>query len=589
MDAISDRNIESVVIMTSSQVGKTEVILNTIGYYIHHDPAPILVVQPTIAMAETFSKDRLATMLRDSPALMGKVRDPKSRDSGNTIYHKVFNGGHITLAGSNSPASLASRPIRVLLVDELDRFDESVGDEGDPLSVVKRRTARFWNRKVVVVSTPTVKGASRIEQAYEESDKRRCFVPCPHCEEAQELKWEQVRWDKEKNEHGDTIRHHPETAHYVCAHCGVLWNDVTRWRAVRNCFWKATAPFHGTAGFGGLWEAYSSGSRLQDIVRTFLSDCKDPRRLQTFVNTVLGQSWEETGETVQGNSLLTRVEAYDDDSLPDEVIALTVGVDVQVDRLEAQVVAWGDNEESWVAWHEILRGDPSQPQVWRDLDNLLMSDFRTTEGRKLRILAACVDTGGHHGAQVHAFCKTRRLRRIYAVKGVSGVRPIWPARASKTKNDETIYLIGVDTAKDTIYGRLKIKDPGPGFIHFPGGMDAIDEEYFEQLTSEQAVTQYREGRPYRLWKLKPGKRNEVLDTFVYALAARMSLPRHLDRKMQLETRALSNDHNVRNRRIAEAEKEAELSTAETKGKVIKPKKAFSWAGGAMGRASDPYL
>src|SRR3954471_21145504 len=202
MDAISDPRVETVVVLCSSQVGKTEMLLNTIGYYIHHDPAPILVVQPTIAMAETFSKDRLATMLRDSPALMGKVRDPKSRDSGNTIYHKVFNGGHITLAGSNSPASLASRPIRVLLVDELDRFDESVGDEGDPLSVVKRRTARFWNRKVVVVSTPTIKGASRIEQAYEESDKRRCYVPCPDCNEPQVLKWEQVRWDKDVGKDG---------------------------------------------------------------------------------------------------------------------------------------------------------------------------------------------------------------------------------------------------------------------------------------------------------------------------------------------------------------------------------------------------
>jgi phage terminase large subunit GpA-like protein len=590
MDAISDPLVETVVVLCSSQVGKTEMLLNTIGYYIHHDPSPILVVQPTIKMAETFSKDRLAPMLRDTPALKGRIRDPRERDSGNTIDHKIFDGGHITLSGSNSPASLASRPIRVLLVDELDRFDESVGGEGDPLSVVRTRTARFWNRKIVVVSTPTVKGASRIVQAYAETDQRKCHVPCPDCDEPQVLKWEQVRWDKDVDKDGKTVKHHPETAHYVCEHCGVLWDDVSRWNALRQCFWEATAPFTGSAGFGGVWEAYAFGSRLSDVVRRFLSDKNDPSRLQTFVNTVLGQEWEEFGETVQAGSLIQRVEAYDDKSLPSGIALLTVGVDIQDDRIEAQIIGWGPNEESWVVWYEVIPGDPSQPHIWKELDGLLLSGFQRDDGRQLKIASACVDTGGHHGDTAISFCKQRRIRKIYPTKGMAGPKPVWPMRASRTKTNEQIYMVGVDTAKDTIYGRLKIGEPGPGFVHFPA-LDGIDSSYFEQLTSERVATRFREGRPYRVWVLEKGKRNEALDTFVLALAARKSLPRHIERNFEYAPG--SNAHQpVAGPEVYDPEPGvADAAEPEVRARQLqlKPKRKPFRFGTSVAQMRDPYL
>lgn len=528
MDAVSDPSVHTIVVMSSAQVGKTEVLLNAIGYYVDQDPSPILVVQPTLEMAEAFSKDRLAPMLRDSPALRGKVKDPRSRDSGNTLRHKTFDGGHITLSGANSPASLASRPIRVVLCDEVDRFDESAGAEGDPVSLASKRSNNYWNRKLILTSTPTLKGSSRIEKAYGQSDQRRCHVPCPHCDEPQVLRWENVRWDKEADDKGETIAHQPNTAVYVCAGCSAPWTDAIRWDALRKCQWRASGPFNGVAGFH-LSELYSPWRRLSEIVTDFLNKRHDPSQLQTFVNTSLGETWEEQGETVSGHALIERIENYDDRTLPSGVSVLAAGVDTQDDRLEVQVVGFGANEEAWVAWYEVINGDPSQPQVWKDLDALLLSSFEREDGRRMRIAAACVDTGGHHGANAIAFAKARIRRNIYPARGLAGPKPIWPKNASRAKSGDFVRMLGVDTAKDAIYGRLKISRPGPGYVHFPS-LESIDAAYFDQLTAEKVTTRYREGRPYRVWVLPPGRRNEALDTFVYALAARLSLPRRIDRK-----------------------------------------------------------
>jgi phage terminase large subunit GpA-like protein len=535
MDAVSDASVHTVVVMSSAQIGKTEILNNIVGFFIDQDPSPILMVQPTLEMAEAYSKDRLAPMLRDSPALQNRVKDPRSRDSGNTLRHKTFDGGHITLSGANSAASLASRPIRVVLCDEVDRYDVSAGTEGDPVSLAAKRSTTFWNRKLILTSTPTLKGMSRIEAAYNESDRRKCFVPCPHCSEPQVLRWEQVRWDKDLDDQGKTIAHHPNTAHYVCAGCGALWTDVARWGALRKCRWEASSAFNGVAGFH-LSELYSPWRRLSEIVGDFLDKRHDPSRLQTFVNTSLGETWEESGERVEALSLVQRIEAYNDESLPEAISALTAGVDIQDDRLEVQVVGWGANEETWAAYYEVIHGDPAQPQVWRDLDALLLSSFRSEEGRTLKVRATCIDTGGHHGAQALSFCRSRRVRRVYATKGMPGPKPVWPLRASRTKTNDQVFMIGVDTAKDALYGRLKISKQGPGYIHFPAS-DGFDQTYFDQLTSEQVVTRFREGRPYRVWTLQKGKRNEALDTFVLAMAARLSLPRRMDRELGYETQA----------------------------------------------------
>lgn len=507
MDAICDPAVEEVVAMTSAQVGKTEVLNNVIGFHIAHDPAPILLLQPTLEMAQAFSKDRLAPMLRDTPALRGLVKDARSRDSGNTLLHKTFPGGHITMAGANSPASLASRPIRIVLADEVDRYPASAGTEGDPVSLARKRSTTFWNRKIVLTSTPTVKGASRIEAAFEESDQRRFHVPCPECSEHQVLRWAQVQWPEGR----------PEEAVYVCEHCGAVWDDATRWQAIRKGEWRATAPFRGTAGFH-LNEIYSPWVRLGEMATRFLEAKKWPETLRAWVNTSLGETWEDSGETIDEAGLMERRETWGE-RLPPDVAVLTAGVDVQDDRLEVELVGWGRDEESWSIDHRILWGDPSGPAVWQDLDEYLARSWEHSRPiAPLGIRAACVDTGGHHTLAAYNFCRPRQGRRIWAVKGKGGPGvPIWPRRPSRNnKGKVPLFLVGVDAAKEAIYARLRLTEPGPGTMHFPAERDP---EWFRQLTAETCVVRYSKGRPVREWQKRSGRRNEALDLRVYAMAA----------------------------------------------------------------------
>jgi phage terminase large subunit GpA-like protein len=515
MTAVSDPSVHTVVVMSSAQVGKTTIVLSVIGFHVDQDPAPILVLQPTLEMGHAFSTDRLAPMLRDTPALRGKIADPRARDSGNRLLHKTFAGGHITIAGANSAASLASRPIRVLLADEVDRYPESAGTEGDPVSLARKRTATFFNRKVVLVSTPTVKGQSRIEAAYEESDKRHFLVPCPDCGHEQRLIWSQVRWPEGK----------PGAAEYCCAECGSLWSDAQRWGAIRRGRWQATAEFNGVAGFH-LSELYSPWRRLGETAEDFVASKANPERLRTWVNTALGETWEDSGETVDASSLDRLRENYGPDDLPDAVLYATAGVDTQGDRLEVEVVGWGEAEESWGIGYHVLYGDPAQEAVWRELDALLMETYRTQSGRIVRVMSAAIDSGGHHAEAVLRFARERFRRRIYAIKGFPGAgRPIWPLRASKAKTRDSVWMVGTDTAKDAILARWSITS-GPGSAHIPADpATGYDDDWIGQVTAEQRVTRYREGRPYTVWTLPKGKRNEALDCRVYAMAAMKSLPK----------------------------------------------------------------
>lgn len=515
MEAVSDPELSEIVFMKGSQLGWTAILGNVLGYFAHQDPSSVLVIQPTVEMAEAWSKERLAPMIRDTPVLSGMFSDPRSRDSSNTLRMKQFPGGYVAIIGANAPASLASRPIRIVLADEIDRYPVSAGTEGDPLKLASKRQGTFWNRKTLIGSTPTVKGASAIEREFKRSDMRKFHVPCPHCEASTTLRWEQVKWDK-----GDGGEHLPQTACYMCEHCGTLWTDAERWEAVSKGEWIATAPFRGVAGFH-LSQLYSPWAKLAEIVQEFLEAQGNPELLKVFVNTVLGETWEEQGEAVEASGLKTHCEQYGPSDLPDAVNYASAGIDTQSDRLEVEIVGWGKGDETWGIRYEILYGDPAQQGVWDDLDELLQEKFWTVSGRLVRVRTAAIDTGGHHGAQVMAFCRSRARRLIYPVKGASGPRPVWPKRASKSTNTkENIWIVGVDTAKDAVYGRFKIKTPGPGYCHLP--MD-YDDAWFEQATSEKVVTRYKEGRPYRVWVLEKGKRNEALDARVYAFAARMSL------------------------------------------------------------------
>ena len=505
MDAVSDKTIETVVLMTAAQIGKTELINNVVGFHISQDPAPMLVVQPTLEMAQTWSKDRLAPAIRDTPALSAKIKDPRSRDSGNTTLHKVFPGGHVTACGANSPSSLASRPCRIILCDEVDRYPLSAGTEGDPIALAKKRSNTFWNKKIILVSTPTEKGASRIEAAYEESDKRRYYVPCADCGEKQELKWSNVRWQD-----GD-----PKTAEYICACCGSCWGDAKRFQAIRYGHWQATSEGDGkTAGFH-ISALYSPWTSLEDIVREFLASKSDPMRLKAWVNTTLGETFEEDGERIDEFSLFDRKEDFGEE-LPADAVVLVAGVDVQDDRLACEIVAYGKGEESWSIYYEEIYGDPSAPQLWQDLDFILSQRFTHPEKGDMIIRSTCIDSGGHYTQQVYNYVKLRAGRRIFAIKGIGGEgKPIIGRPSKNNIGKINLFPVGTDTAKELLFARLKIDEPGPGYCHFP-----IDrgEEYFRMLTAEKKVLRYFKGRPKREW-VKTRQRNEALDCRVYAMAA----------------------------------------------------------------------
>jgi len=499
--------------MSSAQVGKTEIINNIIGYNVHLDPSPMLLLQPTLEMAEAWSKDRFAPMLRDTKVLRGLVKDPRTRDSGNTLLHKRFPGGHITMAGANSPASLASRPIRLVLCDEVDRYPVSAGTEGDPVSLAKKRTTTFWNRKILLTSTPTIKGASRIESAFEQSDQRRYYVPCPHCEEKQTLKWQQVQWQQDENKEGDA-KHLSATAVYICEHNGCIITDADKAQMLVRGEWIAEAEFNGIAGFH-INELYSPWVTFAQMVAEFLRAKKLPETLKTWVNTSLGETWEEAGEAVDADILLQRKENWGADA-PEAVVLVTAGVDVQGDRLEIEVKGWGVGEECWSLDYRIFYGDPAQSVVWQELDAYLLQPICSKLGVHLNIACVCIDSGGHHTQAVYEFCSSRAIRGVFAIKGVSQTaKPLLGRPSRNNRYKLRLYPIGTDTAKEVIYSRLRLTEIGAGYFHFP---IERDREYFLQLTGEKQVTRFAKGVAKREW-IKTRARNEVLDCTVYALAA----------------------------------------------------------------------
>lgn len=505
MDACSDPNIKQVVIMSGAQLGKSEVLLNIIGYHIEHDPSPILLMQPTVDMAQSFSKDRITSgLLATTPSLRGKVKDPRARDSGNTTLHKTFPGGALSLVGANSPASLASRPIRIVLCDEVDRYPVSAGEEGDPVALATKRSMTFWNRKIVLVSTPTDKGASRIESAYHETDMRQYHIPCPHCDHMQTLRWAQVQWHEKD----------ASTAAYYCEECGAAWTDVQRHKAISNGKWVASAPFNGIAGFH-ISSLYSPWVSIPDAVDEFLKSRRDPMRLKTWINTFLGETWEEQGESIDEMDLMDRRENWGE-QLPDDVLLLTAGVDVQDDRLEVEIVGWGRGEESWSIAYEAMYGDPSSAELWNRLDVMLQQKFDHPTKGEMVIRSVCVDSGGHYTQQVYNYARLRSGRRVFAIKGIGGSGKPIVGRPSKNNIGKiNLFPVGTDTAKEVVYARLKISDEGEGYCHFPSNRG---EEYFRMLTAEKKVTRYYKGRPRTEWA-KIRTRNEALDCRVYATAA----------------------------------------------------------------------
>lgn len=525
MDAITDPTVKQVTVIKSARVGYTKILDHVVGYYIHQDPSPILIVQPRVEDAEDYSRTEIAPMLRDTPVLAAIAGDLKAKDSNQRVLKRVFrNGSSISFVGANSPGGFRRITARVIAFDEVDGYPvQGAGNEGDQIALGTKRSESFWNRKIIIGSTPTVKGASRIEKSWMESDQRRYHVACPHCGYRQTLKWSNLRWSKDSEGN-----HQPDTAYFMCEGSGCVIEEHHKSAMVAAGEWVAEKPFKGHAGFH-IWAAYSlfPNASWPSLVAEFLRVRNDPTLLRTFVNLVLGETWEEAAEKVDATGLAERIETYTREDVPDDIRIMVAGVDVQGDRLEVQTIGFGPQEEAWVTDYHVIAGDPSQLDTWARLDAFLLTPFRTVSGRAIRINATAIDTGGHHAAMVLSFCKSRKARNVWPIKGLSGSRPIWPPRSSKTKTNERVFMVGVDTAKDTIYGRLRIAKPGSGYVHFPA-CEAVNDQYFDQLTAEKVVTRFKNGIPYRVWEKPSGKRNEALDTFVYALAALKSLRHRLD-------------------------------------------------------------
>lgn len=522
MDTITDITVEEVIVMGSSQVGKTEIELNTLGYYIEHDPSPILVVYPTITIGKDWSKDRLDPMLRDTPCLRNRIAPARRRDSGNTVLHKRFRGGHVTIAGANSPASLSSRPVRVVLADEIDRFPRSAGDEGDPVSLAYRRTETFWNRRLVAVSTPTIEGQSAIADRYEQTDKRVFEIPCHACGELHEPQWEQVTWD-----HSLPIEDRAASAAYHCPGCGSVWTDAQRWAAVRQGRWRATAPFRGRAGFR-LNALLSPWVSVRKLVAEWLKAEHDVEKRKQFVNTMLGRCWREKGEAPAWERLYERREEWPQSIVPQSVLFLTCGVDVQGDRLEARVWGWGRDKRSWLIDRRIIVDDRSRPaEAWDELERLLETIWHHESGADLRLVRMAVDSG-YRSEEVYRFVRRHgRGGRVLAIKGdargaaaLGLPRAVDVTRTGKARGVK-VWPVSPSPLKEQLYRWLNLargldgETPPAGYVHLPTW--AGDDELRQLTAEEQMPPAKRKGGPE--WNLLPGRRNEALDCRVYAHAA----------------------------------------------------------------------
>ena len=511
MEAISSPGLKRVVLMTSAQIGKTEMLLNTIGYYSEHDPSPIMVVNPTDAMAQAFSKDRLAPMIRDTECLKEIYGMAKSRDTANTILHKQFPGGHITMIGANAPTNLASRPIRILLLDEVDRYPASAGTEGDPVDLADKRTTTFWNRKVVLVSTPTEKGVSRIEKEYLKSSQEEWCVQCPYCGKYTPFKWDNLDF---------------KDMMMKCDHCEEKLSE-DEWKEQPGMFVAQNPSVTDIRGFH-LNEMASPWKRWKDIKQAYLEAVKDKKetgsdyKLRTWVNTSLGEPYEVMGAKADLKDLINRREKYTAE-LPKGVLLLTAAVDVQDDRLELEVCGWGAGYESWGITYEKLYGNLEKNFIWEELEAFLSKPFTFEDGQALNIACTFIDTGGHFTTQSYKWLKSMQQKKkmIFGIKGMgSNGIPLLHKKSTNNQYNVPIFILGVNAGKETVLERLYITEYGSGYCHFPENIDrGYDQKYMKGLTSEQRIVKDVKGKPTVCWVKRPGARNEPFDLRNYNTAA----------------------------------------------------------------------
>jgi len=516
MDAVTQPEIEKVSVMSCSQCGKSEALNNIIGYFIDQDPCPMLFIQPTDGLAEDYSKRRISSLIRDTKVLASKVSDSKSRDVNNTILMKVYPGGFLAMGGANSPAQLASRPVRILLCDEVDRYPDSAGTEGDPVKLGEKRTVTFWNRKKIFVSTPGTKGASRIEFEYFSGTQEEWHLWCPHCGADVFVNLYGMVYDASQDAKGNWL---VENVEFRCPHC-LEEDDQIAWMShegvwiAKNPDAKGTRSFRLNA-FASPWYSW------EQIIAEYLKVKDDPEQYKVFVNTVLGEPYEVKGEIESEESLVKRREQYPAD-LPDGVLLLTASIDTQDRWLEYEIVGWGKGEESWGIQHGIVMGVPDKPEPWKAIEDILKATYNFADGLGLTVACACIDSGGHYTSRVYEFCKRNESRRWFAIKGQGGSGLPLVHRLTRTKKENAaLIILGVDEGKTAVINALKAETIGPFYCHFPLDENrGYDRAYFQGLISEHQVPRKHKGTITMDWeKVSTEARNEPFDLRNYARAA----------------------------------------------------------------------
>ena len=538
MDAITDPETERVSVMKSARVGFTKMLNATIGHYVHYDPCPIMVVQPTIEDAEGYSKEEIAPMIRDVPVLAELFPEAKAKDGENTILHKIFRGGSLSMVGANSPRGFRRVSRKVVLFDEIDGYPPSAGAEGDQLKLAERRTEYYWDRKLIYGSTPTIAGRSRIETLFLAGDQRRYYVPCPHCGYMDILVFRReftlngeprghfMHWPKDQ----------PDKAHFVCRDCGSAIEHTQKRDMIENGEWRAHAPFNGHASFH-IWAAYSYSPNASwgQIAKEFIEAAHHgPEQLKTFVNTVLGETWHDRGEAPEWERLYQRREAYQIGVAPAPVLFLTCGVDVQKDRLVWEVVGWGRGKRSWSIDAGVIPGDTSDTSPrgpWKDLDALLDRRFLHEGGTEMQIAMLAIDSG-YNTQTVYGWARNYPMNRVAAIKGDDHASVLVGVPSAvdvtiggrKLQKGYRVWPVSSKLGKTEFYGWLRLEPPTeenggeepPGFCHFP----QYSEEYFRQITAEQLVPRKnKRGFIRHEWEVIPGRENHFLDCRIYARCA----------------------------------------------------------------------
>lgn len=531
MNAFTEPGIHRVVVKSSSQIGKSDMMNNVIGRFAHLDPCAIMMIQPTIDMAQDYSKTRIAPMIRDTKVLNNLFYDVKSRDANNTILSKVFPGGRLIMCGANSPAGLASRPIRILLADEVDRFPDSAGTEGDPVDLAAKRMTTFWNSCMGLFSTPTNEGSSRIDEEYLAGTQEEWQHKCPNCGEYHLLRHIDMTVDyKEIKTPSGKKTIIVNDVKWRCPHCGFSFSEKEMKQTPQKYISRnADALKNGIRsffvnGFTSPWMTWSK------IMREWLEAKGDPEREKVIMNTVFGESYKQKGAFEDEQIFLRRRESYGAE-LPNGVLLLTAAIDTQDNRLEYEVVGWGKEEECWGIRKGIVLGAPNQDRTWKEIDNILDKTYHFADGKGLKVVRTFIDSGGHYTSDVYNYCQKNFHKQRFAIKGRGGPGIPLIYKIAKANNAKApLILLGVDDGKQQIMDRLSIDSPGPLYFHFPQdeGIKELsnrgyDDLYFKGIISEHKKVYKRNGVLREVWETTKNVRNEPLDLRNYNLACMKSL------------------------------------------------------------------